>query len=108
MAHARSANASAATRTQKIRTGFINDDEGIAGYERYRDDLSLMYFADVEPRSGLLQTLRMVPMRIRRFRLERASASKAEWLKATLDREGAQLGTSVDHEPDGSLRLRWR
>jgi poly-gamma-glutamate synthesis protein (capsule biosynthesis protein) len=47
-------------------------------------------------------------MRIRRFRLERASASDAEWLKATLDREGAQFGTSVDHEHDGSLRLRWR
>jgi poly-gamma-glutamate synthesis protein (capsule biosynthesis protein) len=86
---------------------FINDYEGIAGHERYRDDLSLMYFADVEPRSGALEALRMVPMRIRRFRLERASASDAEWLTATLDREGAQFGTSVDCEPDGSLRLRW-
>ena len=31
---------------------FLNDYEGIRGYERYRDDLALMYFADLEPGDG--------------------------------------------------------
>jgi poly-gamma-glutamate synthesis protein (capsule biosynthesis protein) len=31
---------------------FLNDYEGIRGYERYRDYLVLMYFADLEPTSG--------------------------------------------------------
>lgn len=87
---------------------FINDYEGISGHERYRDDLGIMYFIDVDSNSGALETLRMVPMRIRRFRLERASTSDTEWVKNTLDREGAPFGTSVDFEADSSLRLRWR
>jgi poly-gamma-glutamate synthesis protein (capsule biosynthesis protein) len=87
---------------------FINDYEGISGHERYRDDLALIYFADIDSSSGALQALRMVPMRIRRLRLERASASDTGWVKRTLDREGALLGTRVDFEADGSLRLRWR
>jgi poly-gamma-glutamate capsule biosynthesis protein CapA/YwtB (metallophosphatase superfamily) len=28
---------------------FLNDYEGIRGHERYRDDLALMYFADLQP-----------------------------------------------------------
>ncbi|HSE89904.1 MAG TPA: hypothetical protein VLJ79_27080 [Candidatus Binatia bacterium] len=31
---------------------FFNDYEGIGGYEDYRGDLGLMYFADVDPRTG--------------------------------------------------------
>ena len=42
---------------------FLNDYEGIAGYEEYRGDLSLMYFADVDPVGGRLRALD-----IRRFR----------------------------------------
>lgn len=86
---------------------FINDYEGISGHGRYRDDLTLMYFADVDS-SGSLRDLRMVPMRIRRFRLEPASEPDTEWLKDTLDREGAPFATGVDRTADGALRLRWR
>lgn len=86
---------------------FLNDYEGIPGYERYRNDLTLMYFASVEPGSGALSSLRMTPMRIRRFRLERASEPDAHWLRDTLDRACARLGTRVDLEPDGMLTLGW-
>ena len=33
---------------------FIDDYEGIEGYEQYRDDLVLMYFATLSPATGEL------------------------------------------------------
>ncbi len=48
---------------------FLNDYEGITGYEEFRDDLALMYFADIDPATGDLQTLEMVPLQIRGFQL---------------------------------------
>ena len=86
---------------------FLNDYEGIAGYEAYRGDLSLMYFLEVDPASGTLSRLRMVPMQTRRFRLHRASENDARWLRMRLDREGQPLGSQVEAGPGGSLALRW-
>ena len=86
---------------------FLNDYEGIAGYEAYRGDLGLMYFLDVDPASGQLLRLRMVPMQTRRFRLNRASEKDARWLRMRLDRESRHLGSQVEAGPDGSLALRW-
>jgi poly-gamma-glutamate capsule biosynthesis protein CapA/YwtB (metallophosphatase superfamily) len=34
-------------------------------------------------------------MRMRRFRLQRATAEEADWLARTLDRESRKLGTRV-------------
>lgn len=86
---------------------FLNDYEGIAGYEAYRGDLSLMYFLAVDAASGTLLRLRMIPMQTRRFRLSRASAADTRWLREVLDREGRRLGSRVEAEPGGSLVLRW-
>ena len=86
---------------------FLNDYEGIAGYEAYRGDLGLMYFLDVDPASGALLRLRMVPMQTRRFRLNRASEKDARWLRMRLDRESRHLGSQVEARADGSLELRW-
>ncbi|MBW8307176.1 MAG: CapA family protein [Thiobacillus sp.] len=86
---------------------FLNDYEGIAGYEAYRGDLSLMYFLEVDPASGTLSRLRMTPMQTRRFRLQRASAADSRWQRAVLDRESRPLGSRVEAGPDGSLELRW-
>ena len=61
---------------------FLNDYEGIRGHERFRADLTLMYFPALDPRSGDLRELRLVPMRIHRFRLERAASQDAAWLLA--------------------------
>jgi poly-gamma-glutamate synthesis protein (capsule biosynthesis protein) len=52
---------------------FLNDYEGIRGYEQYRADLVLMYFATLNPASGDLVQLRMTPMQIRQMRLNRAA-----------------------------------
>lgn len=86
---------------------FLNDYEGIRGYEAYRGDLSLMYFLDVDPAGGRLVRLLMIPMQTRRFRLNRASAGDTRWLRDRLDRESRKFGCRVESGTDGSLELRW-
>jgi poly-gamma-glutamate capsule biosynthesis protein CapA/YwtB (metallophosphatase superfamily) len=86
---------------------FINDYEGISGHEAYRGDLSLMYFLKIDPASGKLSRLWMVPMQMRRFRLQRASAQDNRWLREILDRESRLLGSRVEMGPDGDLEVRW-
>lgn len=86
---------------------FLNDYEGISGYESYRGDLSLMYFLDVGTASGKLLRLQMIPMQTRRFRLNRASARDTSWLRDRLDRESRQLGSQVVAGQNGVLALRW-
>lgn len=86
---------------------FLNDYEGISGHEAYRGDLSLMYFARMESSTGNLISLHMVPMQIKRFKLNRASANDAAWLRGILNREGKKFGTSVELGADNSLILRW-
>jgi poly-gamma-glutamate capsule biosynthesis protein CapA/YwtB (metallophosphatase superfamily) len=85
---------------------FIDDYEGIPGYERYRDDLRLLYFADLNP-TGDLVDLRMLPMQARQLRLHPASAEDAEWLCATLSRISGVFGTDVSLS-DGVLHARPR
>lgn len=81
---------------------FINDYEGISGHEQYRADLSLMYFPQLDPANGKLTALVMVPMRIRNFRLQRASPKEAAWLADRMARESSRFGTTVSLE-DNSL-----
>ncbi|WP_413098830.1 CapA family protein [Streptomyces sp. Inha503] len=84
----------------------VDDYEGIGGYERYRDDLRLLYFPELDPDTGRLVSLRMVPLRSRRMRLERTGHDDAAWLGGTLDRVGAFLGSHIDVRPDDVLTLR--
>jgi poly-gamma-glutamate synthesis protein (capsule biosynthesis protein) len=86
---------------------FVDDYEGISGYEAFRDDLRLMYLARVEPQQGRLVEARLVPLQVRRFRLHRASAADAQWLCDLLNRLGAPLGTGVQLGSDHRLTLRW-
>lgn len=84
---------------------FIDDYEGIAGYEEFRDDLALMYFATVESTTGALVALRMTPMRINKFRLNRANPADAHWLSKTLDRISAPFGSRIRLNDQGCLTL---
>jgi len=83
----------------------IDDYEGIGGYEEFRDELRLLYFASLTPGTGTLQALRMVPMLARKMRLWHASAADGRWLAATLSRTSLRLGTHVEQLPDGTLVL---
>lgn len=87
---------------------FIDDYEGITGYEEFRDDLVLMYFPTLRAADGTLVSLEMVPLQIRNMRLHRASRVDAEWLASTLDREGKAFGTGIRLSSDDVLRLEWQ
>jgi poly-gamma-glutamate capsule biosynthesis protein CapA/YwtB (metallophosphatase superfamily) len=86
---------------------FLNDYEGISGYEAYRGDLALMYFPALDAESGRLRELVMTPTCMHRFRVNRATSEQRDWVFETLNREGRRLGTAVERHPDGTLRLRW-
>jgi poly-gamma-glutamate synthesis protein (capsule biosynthesis protein) len=84
----------------------IDDYEGISGYEEFRDELRLLYLASLTPGTGMLQELRIVPMRAWRMRLQHASTADSGWLTATLNRINRDYGSRVEHQPDGTLLLR--
>ncbi|MFJ8668765.1 CapA family protein [Streptomyces sp. NPDC093600] len=81
----------------------INDYEGIAGYERYRDDLRIVPIVSVTAENGGLQEVRMIPMQARRMRLEHASDRDTRWLHGVLGRISRPRGARVDLAPDGTL-----
>jgi poly-gamma-glutamate synthesis protein (capsule biosynthesis protein) len=83
----------------------INDYEGIGGHEDYRADLVLMYFVRLDPTSGDLLALEMVPLRLHRFSLERPSHDDVAWLAQRLARECARFGTAVRLRPGDVLEL---
>jgi poly-gamma-glutamate capsule biosynthesis protein CapA/YwtB (metallophosphatase superfamily) len=87
---------------------FITDYEGISSYKHFRRDLALMYLVELDSQNGQLKSARLVPMRMRRFRLERTSAADAIWLAKLLTKTGAPFGTRVDSAEDDSLRLGWQ
>jgi poly-gamma-glutamate synthesis protein (capsule biosynthesis protein) len=86
---------------------FLNDYEGIGGYESFRGDLGLMYFADVMPSTGQLLALRMVPTQTCRFRINHASEGDAKWLEDILNQEGKRLRTRVKRSAGNILTLHW-
>lgn len=86
---------------------FINDYEGIHGHEEYRADLTVMYFPRVDPFTGELESLRMVPMRLCKLRSSRAADTETRWLCDTIGRESLAFGARVVVGDDGSLALRW-
>jgi poly-gamma-glutamate capsule biosynthesis protein CapA/YwtB (metallophosphatase superfamily) len=86
---------------------FLNDYEGIGGHERYRPDLTLLYFPTVEPSTGALTGLQLAPMQIRHFRLNHAGRDDALWLRDALTRASAGFGVHVALVEDGMLTVRW-
>lgn len=86
---------------------FINDYEGISGYEEYRDDLALMYFVSVDAATGKLVDFQMTPMQIRRFRLSRVTDADAQWIADIFNRDGKRFGTNVTPGEKNTLILQW-
>jgi poly-gamma-glutamate synthesis protein (capsule biosynthesis protein) len=86
---------------------FLNDYEGITGYEAFRGDLGLMYFLTMDTSSGTLFNMLMTPTHIKHFRVNRASPEDARWLEETLNREGERFGTAVEEDKYGIFTLRW-
>jgi len=79
---------------------FLNDYEGISGYEEYRDDLVLMYFANIDYSSGDTVRVAMKPMQIMRFSLQYASKEDAAWMSKMLGEASRRFGTGFELEGD--------
>lgn len=86
---------------------FLNDYEGIRGYEAYRDDLGLMYFADIDADSRDLVALDIVPLQIKQFRLVRPPSQDIDWIAQTLDRESGRFETNITRTQDERLSVSW-
>jgi poly-gamma-glutamate capsule biosynthesis protein CapA/YwtB (metallophosphatase superfamily) len=86
---------------------FLDDYEGISGYEKFRDDLGLMYFVSMDPLTGKLVQLHMTPTQIKHFKVNRASRADALWLRDVLNREGKKFRIRVELNKDNTLTLQW-
>jgi poly-gamma-glutamate synthesis protein (capsule biosynthesis protein) len=86
---------------------FVNDYEGISGYEEFRSNLVLMYFVTLDVHTGTLCSLTMVPLQTRQFRLQRLPAPDTTWMKDMMNREGKRTGTEIISGPGDTLALRW-
>jgi poly-gamma-glutamate synthesis protein (capsule biosynthesis protein) len=86
---------------------FLNDYEGITGYEEYRDDLAPLYAATFDPMSADLLDLEIIPFQIQRFQLNQTSDKDSVWLRETLDRESRRFGVRIRLNPDGGLTALW-
>ena len=86
---------------------FINDYEGIIGHQHYRGELSLMYFPQIDAGNGKLESMKLVPMEMKKFRLNLAEVNDAVWLQKMLNREGEQLGTGMRMDSENSLWMEW-
>ncbi len=75
---------------------FLNDYEGIGGHESFKAHLTLMYFVSVDPLTGKLIYLNIIPIQIKHFKLNRVSKAEALWLRNLLYREGKKLRTKME------------
>ncbi|MEU9119917.1 CapA family protein [Streptomyces sp. NPDC048506] len=84
---------------------FIDDYEGITGYEEYRDDLRLLFLVSVEPDTGRLHDLRITPLQARRMRLERPSDEDLRWVQRLLERIGVGFRPGIAADQEGGFTL---
>ena len=87
---------------------FIDDYEGIEGYEQYRADLVVLYIAALERRSGSLRRLELVPFQVRNFRLNPPRADDTSWLLQRLGREFRRSGLDLELSSGGHIIVRWK
>lgn len=84
---------------------FIDDYEGITGYQHYRDDLRLLHLVQLDPDTGRLTGLRIVPLQSRRMRLHHTSPEDTAWLRTLLDRISRGSAAPITTGPGGDLLL---
>lgn len=70
---------------------FVNDYEGIHGYEAFRAHVSLMYFLTLRL-DGKMNDLQIAPMQMNRLRLQYATEDDTAWMATVLDRESSRHG----------------
>jgi poly-gamma-glutamate synthesis protein (capsule biosynthesis protein) len=83
---------------------FLNDYEGIAGFEEYRGDLAPMYLAAVNRATGDFEALTIALFRMCRFRLEKASARDVRWFQSKMNAISPHLPGGLTLDGKGDLR----
>jgi hypothetical protein len=73
----------------------------------FRGDLAVMYLVELDAANGKLVTARLVPMQMRRFQLERASADDSKRLCNLLNQLGERFGTAATLKDDNNSALKW-
>jgi len=87
----------------------INDYEGITPHGDLRSDVGCLYFATLEAQGGALRRLEIVPLQMRRLRLQGADAQARLWVERLFNRGGRALGTQVTALPgDSGWALQWQ
>ena len=71
---------------------FLNDYEGISGFEEFRSDLAIMYFIQVCPQNGEIVNMTLVPLQIRRMQLKKPQMADILHVRSVLNREGEHRG----------------
>jgi poly-gamma-glutamate synthesis protein (capsule biosynthesis protein) len=72
---------------------FINDYEGIGGYEEFRGDLVLGYVVEIE--NLKINKLTLLPFRIKKFRLNYCTDEEIDWIFNVLKRESKIDGKMI-------------
>lgn len=84
----------------------LDDYEGIGGHERYRSDLGLLYFPELDA-AGRLLSLALCPTRQCRLSLQAAVETDRAWLLDTLNRLCLPFGCWLRGDDAGELHLHW-
>jgi poly-gamma-glutamate capsule biosynthesis protein CapA/YwtB (metallophosphatase superfamily) len=85
---------------------FINDYEGIGGYEAFRPDIVLGYSVDLDQATGALNQLAMLPLQLRRLQLGMLDAGDMDWICSRMGRLCDAYGARVE-QAGRLLMLRW-
>lgn len=84
---------------------FLNDYEGIEGYEEFRDDLALAWLPVFRGPPWRLQAFEIAVFRIRRMRLEAALRADLDWIAGVLARESRRFGVRLETAIGNRLRI---
>lgn len=87
--------------------GDFQGESANGGHAGFRPDLAALYLPRLS-QDGSLNELRLWPLSVHLFRLKRAGAGDSHWLARTLTDAGLGLGTALEMQGDGSLRLVWQ
>ncbi|MBU3665980.1 MAG: CapA family protein [Chthoniobacterales bacterium] len=85
----------------------INDYEGITTARTTRSDAVCLYAVTLETGTGRLEDLEIIPLRLRKFRLEHADDSDRRELLRMMGNNNLSSGTTVETDPHGHWHLRW-
>jgi poly-gamma-glutamate synthesis protein (capsule biosynthesis protein) len=85
----------------------VNDYEGITPRGHLRSDMGCLYAVTFGLADGALRMLEVVPLQLRRFRLEHPEPQARRWLQRLLGAGCQEFGTRLEEAEGGRWRLAW-